>query len=192
MKKRIIDAFILLSFLGSLSISSAWMGESMPNELKSEYEPNEAVTDTSIKSTYSINDVEVVESNVDTVGNVNETNNDDEIFCDSLEILAICVEAEAGNQDLYGKRLVVDVILNRVDSDRFPDTIEGVISQKYQFTTYWDGSMGRVDEPSPETFEAVKMELESRTDDSILFFTAGNYNTYCVPAYRYGDHYFGY
>ena len=192
MKKRIINAFILLSFLGVLSISSAWVGESMSNELKSEYEPNEAVTDTSIKSTYSVNDVEVVESNVETVGNANETNNDDEIFCDSLEILAICVEAEAGNQDLYGKRLVVDVILNRVDSDRFPDTIEGVISQKYQFTTYWDGSMGRVDEPSPETYEAVKMELESRTDDSILFFTAGNYNTYCTPAYRYGDHYFGY
>ena len=192
MKKRIINAFILLSFLGVLSISSAWVGESMSNELKSEYEPNEAVTDTSIKSTYSVNDVEVVESNVETVGNANETNNDDEIFCDSLEILAICVESEAGNQDLYGKRLVVDVILNRVDSDRFPDTIEGVISQKYQFTTYWDGSMGRVDEPSPETYEAVKMELESRTDDSILFFTAGNYNTYCTPAYRYGDHYFGY
>lgn len=192
MKKRIINAFILLSFLGVLSISSAWVGESMSNELKSEYEPNEAVTDTSIKSTYSVNDVELVESNVETVGNANETNNEDEIFCDSLETLAICVEAEAGNQDLYGKRLVVDVILNRVDSDRFPDTIEGVISQKYQFTTYWDGSMGRVDEPSPETYEAVRLELESRTDDSILFFTAGNYNTYSTPAYRYGDHYFGY
>lgn len=188
MKKRIIDASILLAFLGVLAISSARVGKYMPKNLKRENRANMAVTDTSIDDTCVINNVEIVESEVETVGDALE----DETFCDSLETLAICVEAEAGNQDLYGKRLVVDVILNRVDSDRFPDTIEDVISQKYQFTTYWDGSMDRVTEPSPETYEAVRLELESRTDDAILFFTAGNYNTYCIPAYRYGDHYFGY
>ena len=115
----------------------------------------------------------------------------DEEFCDSLEILACCVEAEAGNQDLLGKRLVCDVILNRVDSPRFPDTIEGVVSQKYHFTTFWDGTMSSI-EPSDETFKAIQLELDERTDSEILFFTAGDYNTFCVPAYRYGDHYFGY
>ena len=30
-----------------------------------------------------------------------------------LELLATLVEAEAGNQDMTGKRLVVDVVLNR-------------------------------------------------------------------------------
>ena len=115
-----------------------------------------------------------------------------EEFCDSLEILACCVEAEAGNQDFLGKRLVADVILNRVESDRFPDTIEEVISQKYHFTTYWDGTIDNVI-PSDETFEAVQMELYGeRYDPNILFFTAGNYNTYCTPAYRHQDHYFGY
>lgn len=167
MRKRIINASIVLSFLSALSISSAWMGKCIPKDLKAENGANMAVTDTYVKPIKTINDVEIVENEVETVGNAN----DDEIFCDSLETLAICVEAEAGNQDLYGKRLVVDVILNRVDSERFPDNIEDVISQKYQFTTYWDGSMGRVDEPSPETYEAVRLELESRTDDSILFFT---------------------
>ena len=48
---------------------------------------------------------------------------------DSIDLLAKCVEAEAGNQGLYGKQLVVDVILNRVDSDSFPNTIEEVIKQ---------------------------------------------------------------
>lgn len=111
---------------------------------------------------------------------------------ETIDILAICVEAEAGNQDQYGKRLVADVILNRVDSDRFPDDVFSVISQKYHFTTYWDGSMDKISEPSEETLEAVKMELEDRTDDKILFFTAGDYNPYCIPAYKYGAHYFGY
>lgn len=113
-------------------------------------------------------------------------------YFDSLEMLAICVEAEAGNQDLMGKRLVVDVILNRVDSDKFPDDILSVISQTNQFSSYSDGHMDRIYEPSEETFKAVRMELENRTDDKILFFTEGDYNPYCTPAYQHGDHYFGY
>ena len=114
-----------------------------------------------------------------------------EEYYDSLEFMAICVEAEAGNQDLMGKRLVADVILNRVDSDRFPNDIVSVITQKNQFSVYTDGGMAKA-EPSDETFEAIRMELESRTDPDILFFTAGGYNKYCVPAYKYKDHYFGY
>lgn len=116
----------------------------------------------------------------------------EEEYYDSLEMLAICVEAEAGNQDLLGKRLVADVILNRVDSERFPDDIVSVISDKNQFSTYTDGAMDRVWEPSEETFLAVQMELENRTDSDILFFTAGSYNPYCTPAYKHGNHYFGY
>lgn len=117
---------------------------------------------------------------------------EDELYCDSLELLAICVEAEAGNQGLKGKRLVADVILNRVDSDKFPNNIEGVITQSNQFSSYTDGGMDKVIEPSEETIKAVQMELGSRLDCDILYFTAGRYNPYCKPAYKYKDHYFGY
>lgn len=116
-------------------------------------------------------------------------------YFDSLELMAICVEAEAGNQDLMGKRLVVDVILNRVDSDRFPDDITSVITEVHggvaQFTSYMDGHMDAVVEPSEETFEAVRLELEQRTNAEVLFFTEGRYNPYCKPMFRHGDHYFG-
>ena len=95
----------------------------------------------------------------------------EEKYYDSLELMAICVEAEAGNQGLYGKRLVADVILNRVDSETFPDDIESVISQHNQFSTYTDGAMDRVYEPSEETFKACQMELKHRTDKRILYFT---------------------
>lgn len=40
---------------------------------------------------------------------------EEEEYWDGLELLAICVEAEAGNQGLQGKRLVADVILNRAE-----------------------------------------------------------------------------
>lgn len=106
-----------------------------------------------------------------------------------LELLAHCVQAEAGNQDLYGKQLVVDVILNRVDSDEFPNSIEGVITQRRQFSVWSNGSIHRVT-PDSETYESIRTELEERTDNTIIFFTAGKYNPCGTPAYKYGDHYF--
>ena len=114
-----------------------------------------------------------------------------QIDIDSLEILAKCVEAEAGNQDQLGKRLVVDVILNRVDSERFPNDIISVISQENQFSVWGNGMLKKA-KPTEDTFEAIQLELESRTDSEIMFFTAKHYNKYCIPAYVHGDHYFGY
>lgn len=43
------------------------------------------------------------------------------------QILERIVEAEAGDQDLEGRILVANVILNRVHSNHFPDTIKGVV-----------------------------------------------------------------
>lgn len=113
----------------------------------------------------------------------------EEEYYDSLELLALCVEAEAGNQSLEGKRMVVDVILNRVDHPDWPNTIAEVIAQPYEFTTYWDGSIDRVD-PKEETFEAVRMELESRTWTKLYYFTANSYGKYGTPWEKVGDHYF--
>lgn len=116
----------------------------------------------------------------------------EENYYDSLEYMAACVEAEAGTQDLFGKRLVVDVILNRVDSDRFPNDIVSVISQDGQFSVYGSGAMFRI-VPSEETYEAIRRELEDgRINYEIMFFSAHNYNSCCKPAFRHQDHYFGY
>jgi spore germination cell wall hydrolase CwlJ-like protein len=113
----------------------------------------------------------------------------EEEYMDSLELLAACVEAEAGNQGLLGKRLVVDVVLNRVDSEDFPNTIEEVIKQPYHFTSYWNGMIESVS-ITEESFDAVKMELESRSYPSLLYFTAGSYSKYGTPWKKIGDHYF--
>jgi len=109
----------------------------------------------------------------------------------SFLLLAKCIEAEAGNQGLKGKRLVADVILNRADSDIFPNDITAVITQKNQFSSYTDGGIDKA-QPTLETYLAINMELSERLDKNILYFTAGSYNQYCTPAYIYGNHYFGY
>lgn len=108
---------------------------------------------------------------------------------DDLELLAACVEAEAGNQSLYGKRLVADVILNRVDSDVFPDTISGVISQPGQFSVYSNGILQKT-EPSEETYTAIYMELEERSYPSLMFFNCGDFLPYGEPWRQVGAHYF--
>jgi N-acetylmuramoyl-L-alanine amidase len=115
---------------------------------------------------------------------------EEEEKADELELMAICVEAEAGNQSLTGKRMVADVILNRVDNPDFPDTIQGVIFQKYHFSSYWDGGMDRVVEPSEETILAVQMELQERGWPGLLYFTAGEWPEYGTPWKKVGDHYF--
>ena len=121
----------------------------------------------------------------------------EELYYDSLETLAICIEAEAGTEDLDGKRLVADVILNRVDDPRYPNDINSVVYQKlgdvYMFSTAGDGAMDAVIEPSEETFRAIQMELdkEHRLNSEILYFTAGEYNEYCAPMFKHGKHYFG-
>ncbi len=116
----------------------------------------------------------------------------EEEYWDSLELLAICVEAEAGNQSLEGKRLVVDVILNRVDdrSGVWGDDIASVITQRGQFTSYWDGGMDKVWEPSPETYKAVEMELEERGHPGVYYFREGAWPEYGSHWKKVGDHYF--
>jgi N-acetylmuramoyl-L-alanine amidase len=111
-------------------------------------------------------------------------------YYDDLELMAMCVEAEAGNQGFMGKQLVADVILNRVESDRFPDTIEGVIKQRFAFSSYGDGRMQNI-VPSEETYQACRAELGSRINREVLFFTYEEYNKYCIPMFKYRDHYFG-
>ena len=117
---------------------------------------------------------------------------EEEEYWDGLELLAICVEAEAGNQGLQGKRLVADVILNRAEdrSGQWPDTITGVISQKNQFTSYCDGNMAGIWEPSEETYKAVRMEIEQKAYPGIYYFREGQWPGCGTPWKKVGAHYF--
>jgi len=119
---------------------------------------------------------------------------EEEIRDGEIELLAQLTEAEAGNQDYIGKCLVADVVLNRIKSDRFPDSIEEVIFEEGQFSCISDGGFDKAGwNISEDSFRAARHEyMALEIDYDILFFTAGGYNKYCIPAYKHGDHYFGY
>ena len=120
-------------------------------------------------------------------------NASDEYVGDDLALLAALIHAEAGNQDMVGKRLVADVVLNRVASPKYPNTIEAVIYQSGQFSPVSDGSLARAlnGGTTADDIEAARLALiEGRIDTEVLYFTAGGYGRYGAPAYQHGSHYF--
>lgn len=106
-----------------------------------------------------------------------------------VELLYLLVHHEAGNQDLDGCRLVCDVVLNRVDSKRFPNTIKEVIFQKGQFTTATILYSIDVTNISDKVKKAVNMELSGRRLDTESLFFARKPVT-SIGLYQYGAHYF--
>ena len=57
------------------------------------------------------------------------------------ELLARCVYAESRGEPYAGQVAVAAVVLNRVDSASFPNSISGVIYQPYAFTCVTDGQI---------------------------------------------------
>ena len=62
-----------------------------------------------------------------------------------VELLAVCVQCEAGEQNYEAQRDIASVILNRVKSSSFPNTIEEVIYENNngvpQFSVAYNGMM---------------------------------------------------
>lgn len=107
------------------------------------------------------------------------------------ELLAQLVRAEAGNQTLEGKRLVVDVVLNRVADPDFPSTIHEVIYQEGQFKVVENGALDKAGWTIDETdFEAVRLETEGeQLNTEVLYFSKG-WSEYETRWKKVGDHCF--
>lgn len=93
---------------------------------------------------------------------------------EDYDTLLRIVEAEAGSEDIKGRVLVANVIMNRVKSEDFPNTVTEVVWDNSdgvpQFSPTYDGRINEV-AVSDETREAVKQALKG-TDysEGALFF----------------------
>ncbi len=120
-----------------------------------------------------------------------------------FDILCRIVEAEAGGEDINGRILVANVILNRVESQSFPNTIEGVVFQKdngtFQFSPIRDGRYQRV-KISEETQEAVQRALLGEDySKGALYFVSRKaaapekmkwFDNHLTRLFQYGGHEF--
>ena len=119
------------------------------------------------------------------------------------EVLLRIVEAEATAEDVKGRMLVANVILNRVLSSKFPDNITDVVFQNngktYQFSPIKDGRYWSVT-VSEKTREAVERVLNGEDySQGALYFAArelanpNNMNWFdreLTRLFRYGVHEF--
>ncbi len=102
-----------------------------------------------------------------------------QLASDELDVLCRIVEAEAGTEDEEGKLLVANVVLNRVDSEDFPNTVTEVVFQKEKGVTQFSPvANGRYyyAEISEETYTAVQRALRGEDiSQGALYFAARKY-----------------
>ena len=90
-----------------------------------------------------------------------------EIDYEDAQLLLKVAWCEAGNQGVTGQWLVMCTVLNRVDSEEWPDSVKEVIYQEGQFSTasYLDSAT-----PTAETHEALAyLEMGNRAENIIAF-----------------------
>ena len=192
MKRRMVTIMTLLSIfsLGTFSCfeDSTIESEEVVVSDKKHKEFSTAVTVIKIPSETSLTtSVEPVE--VPVVETKEEPSQEELLSEEEINLIALVTMAEAEGECEKGKRLVIDVILNRIDSIHFPNTTKEVIYQRNQFTSIWNGRVNRC-YVTDEICQLVNEELISRTNYDVLFFTAGNYSAYGSPMFAVDNHYF--
>ena len=110
-------------------------------------------------------------------------------------LLAKIAMAEAEGEDVEGKALVILVVLNRVWSGKFPDSIPEVIFQDGQFSPVSNVRFDRV-EPDRECYEALELIQLNKWDESqgaLYFESDGKSNWHRNNLhflFQHGNHYF--
>ena len=111
------------------------------------------------------------------IKNVLTTISEKELF-----FFAQCVEIEAEGEGVNGKLAVANVLINRKNSENFPNTYEQIVSQSnngyYQFCSYSGDTWGTKD-ISEETYEAIHMALNGKNN-------VGNATYFCNLKYCEG------
>ncbi len=92
------------------------------------------------------------------------------ISAEDLDLLYRLVYAEGRGESYEGKVAIAAVVLNRLQSDSFPHTIQGVILEKNAFAVVKNGTLPR--ETNDESKKAVLEALRGSdpTDGALYFF----------------------
>ena len=112
------------------------------------------------------------------------------------EMLMKIAMAEAEGESVEGKALVMLVVLNRVWSDEFPDSIEEVIFQRNQFSPVLEGGRYWTTEPNDECREALELVMDGWDESwGALYFesaenTDGWHGRNLELLFQYGGHKF--
>lgn len=105
-----------------------------------------------------------------------------------VKLLAALIYCEAGNQPYNGKVAVGSVVMNRISSSRYPNTMESVIYQRGQFTPAMTGKLARIlssGKIPSSCYDAARDAINgAKPVGNALYFNTGYGNI------KLGDHYF--
>lgn len=113
----------------------------------------------------------------------------DYITMDDAVLIAKLVLAEAEGEPEMGKRLVIDTVLNRLESEDFPNTVYDVVYQPYHYDPVWDGRIDLFSELD-DAFKLVVDEIHNRTNSEVLYFRTDKFHEFGTPMEQVGNHYF--
>ena len=114
-----------------------------------------------------------------------------EIDYAEAQMLLKIAQAEAGNQSIDGMALVMQTVLNRVESEDYPDTIYEVIAQKGQFQSYANGSYAKAVPSKDCHYALAEIEMGMFSDDIVIAFEVSgtrSLDKYFMYAFTLGGH----
>lgn len=157
------------------------------NELKNKSSETKTKSDTTTSSNKSV----AAAPTTKTTSNYN-------ISQSEIELLEKLVYREAGIESQAGQIAVANVVLNRVNSDLFPDTVTEVIYQKGQFQPVDNSDINNV-KASDEVKASVQKALRGEktvSDDTVYFYATWIRSNHPIRSHvqttkTIGNHIFG-
>lgn len=182
--KKALSIWGLLSALGLLTLASIPIADTEGEPLKWERIPQEIIDTIDLPT-----QADELVLHYEPIEPMYETR---DFTYDEAQMLMRIAQAEAGNQGIEGMMLVMTVVLNRVQDEAFPNSIEGVIFQKHQFQPVDDGRYYSVEISTDAHRALANIEKGIPLDETIVAFeiTANNKSLerYFTFAYTKGQH----
>lgn len=169
MKKTVIENIVIgTCVVFAVLVSIAFFTYEKDVELESMQSEIEEIVPNVVSITLVMMDVEVVEAVVEEI--IAAPVQSIQLTAEEMTMMYKMVEAEATGGDRAAKLNVAHVLINRVLSKRFPDTIKDVVFQKNQFSPLTDGRYYSII-VSESTIQAVNASLlEPDTTMGSTFF----------------------
>ena len=98
----------------------------------------------------------------------------------SLMCLAVAVFFEARGEPLDGQYAVAEVIMNRVEDSRYPDTVCGVVFQDRQFSFTHDGKPDRLPRIATRASQMAKIVAKDVLSGHQIGISSTHYHTLSV------------
>lgn len=86
-----------------------------------------------------------------------------QLTLEEIELLGRIVQLECGHDIQESKCATIETIFNRIFDPRYPNTLEEVLSQKGQFSTWKNRNIAKAT-PTDDTYACIGMVLNGQTN----------------------------